>query len=490
MTTDVSQHDPSAGSGTPDEAPLTPRLTLGLLFIILLGELSAVGYILVATVLPNISSHFQVTTQLSWTFTVLSIASGVLVGVTGKLADLRGKRLILAGLISIATVGCVLSAVATTYGVFLAGRALQGCLYLVPAMGFSLIRDVFPKKYVALGASMAFTGAGVVFVFGPFLAGWLASSFGVLSIFWFCALFQVVCLSGVLLTVPESPVRVPGRLDWVGAALLGLGSVAVLYAIGQGPAWGWFSLEFVGLLGIGVACFAAWLAWDSRFSDPLISMELLGSRRFRSTLLLTFLGFAAIGPVGTLFPMLLQTPDNGTYGFGLDAYGVARYSIALGILTMAGGVLVGLGARRWGIRGPLMVGIILLAGSALAFATVPTNSVLMITLMGLYGLGNGLTSASIPNLMMQSVPPGAQGISAATQVVASNLGQAVATQLAFALLGAHLVASTGAYSHSGFAIAFAVAAVAGALAMVAALLMPHGRRRDVLDAQVGSEQVS
>jgi MFS family permease len=359
-------------------------------------------------------------------------------------------------------------------------------------MGFSLVRDVFPKRYVALGASLAFTGSGLVSIFGPFLAGWLEDSFGVLAVFWFAAIFQTVCLAGLLLTVPESPVRVRARLDWVGAALLGLGSVGLVYAIGQGSIWGWTSARFIGLAAAGIAFFVGWLAWDARFSDPLIEIALLRTSRVKSTLLLTFLAFATMGPIGAILPNLLQTPKGvgGNYGFGIDAYGVARYSIAMGLLTALGGFLVGTQARRWGIRGPMIFGVACLGGAAAGLATLPSSPATMITLMGLLGLGTGFTSACIPNLMLQSVPPTAQGISATTQVTASNLGQVVTTQLAFAILTAHVVSgSTYAYSANGYTLAFAIAAGCAVIALIGCALMPHGRRQDVVNSAVGYEAV-
>ena len=63
---------------------------------------------------------------------------------------------------------------------------------------------------------------------GPFLAGYLADNHGVRSVFWF--VFAASALGGLLtlLLVPETPVRVKARIDWLGAVLLagGLGGRA------------------------------------------------------------------------------------------------------------------------------------------------------------------------------------------------------------------------------------------------------------------------
>ena len=50
--------------------------------------------------------------------------------------------------------------------------------------------------------------------------------------------------------VPESPVRVEAKIDWVGAALLSLALASLLLGVSQGNAWGW---ELAGVLGLFAA---------------------------------------------------------------------------------------------------------------------------------------------------------------------------------------------------------------------------------------------
>ena len=48
--------------------------------------------------------------------------------------------------------------------------------------------------------------------------------------------------------VPESPVRRPGRVDWVGAGLLAVGLVLPLLAISNAHQWGWTAGRTIGLI--------------------------------------------------------------------------------------------------------------------------------------------------------------------------------------------------------------------------------------------------
>jgi MFS family permease len=57
-------------------------------------------------------------------------------------------------------------------------------------------------------------------------------------IFWSAAIIAVPTAVAARLLVPESPVRIPGRVDLRGAAVLALGLTPLLYAIARPNAWG------------------------------------------------------------------------------------------------------------------------------------------------------------------------------------------------------------------------------------------------------------
>ena len=67
------------------------------------------------------------------------------------------------------------------------------------------------------------------------------------------------------LFVPESPLRVPGRVNWPGAALMSLGLVAVLLGVSEAPVWRWLSAKTLGAFAVGIVLLASgWTADASR----------------------------------------------------------------------------------------------------------------------------------------------------------------------------------------------------------------------------------
>lgn len=481
------------GGHTPPETKVSGRQYAGLAAVVLISELTAASYLLVATALPGIATKYE-TTQTSWILTIPALAAVVTLCFLGKLADMRGKRLILLAAIALSTVGAILCAVAPTFTVLLVGRVLMGLLNGVPALAYSLVRDVFPKKIVAFATAITFAGVGLGFGLAPLLSGWLVDSFGVSSVFWFMALYQMVCAIALLATVPESPLRLRSRLDWPAALLIGLGGVAVLYSLSQGSTWGWTSLSFIGLFVAGLACFAAWIWWDKRFSDPLMDLTLLRSKPMWTTVVTSFFVFAVFAALPAIVPTMLQTPSaiGGDIGFGLDASNVAYFLGPMGAGLIIGGLTIGAGARRWGIRTPMIIAFVLLVVSTVGLAFRHSSLSEIVVWLVIYGLGMGAAYGGYPNLVLQAAPPESQGISATFVTVVGNLGTGLVTQVTFVVLAAHVIPESGGafFESRGYTIAFLATAAIAVLGLLSTLILPHGRRRDVLDMRAGEEVVA
>ena len=54
--------------------------------------------------------------------------------------------------------------------------------------------------------------------------------------------------------------RTPGRINWIAAVLMSVGMSGVLIAVSEAASWGWGSPKTLGLLAVGLAGCAAWVA--------------------------------------------------------------------------------------------------------------------------------------------------------------------------------------------------------------------------------------
>jgi len=480
----MSVDSPNVQALPVDEQGWSLRLVLSLISFVLVLEVLSMSYLMVSTTIPLISVEFG-TTQGAWMLASVLLVGAVISPVVGKLADTHGKRRLLLACIGLTVIGSVISAVAPNYAIMLAGRVLSGFFIATLFLSYSLIRDVFPARIVPLAVAIATSGMGLITIPLPFFSGWLIDGFGFRSVFWFIGGILIVAAGLIVLTTPESPVRLRSRIDPVGALLLGGGVGGVLVAISFGDSWGWGSVSTLAYLFGGIALLAAWVVSARIVSEPLVDLRLFGQRPVILTAVSAGFCYAITAVVGVILPTMVMTPavpgmDLG-YGFGADAEGFAIYQAPLGAAGVVAGVLVGfLVGRGLKPRLSMIFGMIsfLIGCTLMAFAHATTWSVILIALI--IGMATGTGYASIPNLQIVSVPPQLQASTASMVAVFQSMFAAILPVIAFSIMNSHIaleVEGAVIYDNDAITYAWLVAAVAGALGAAAAILLPRNIRQ-------------
>jgi len=482
---------PSPSPGEKADTGWTPRVLLSLFSMGLLLELLSISYMLISISLPDISAHYR-TTQGAWLLTAFLLLGAVTSPLIGKLADTYGKRKLLMACIAIAALGALVSAVAPSFGVLVVGRALTGmlnpCLFLV----YTLIRDVFPARTVAMSVSIVISGMGLVAVPAPFLAGWLIDTFGFRSLFWFTLICLVVLAPMILFTTDESNLRLRSRLDLVGALLLGTGIAGVLVGVSFAPEWGWTAPSTLAYLGGGTVLFVAWIVSARRIEQPLIDLRLLTNRPVALTTIASGLVYAVSAVFTIVLPYMAMTPaELGLgYGFGVDAEGYAIFQAPLGAATVLGGVLVGRVVGRVGPRVTMIGGLVLMTAATVSTALSHDSRGAVVAFAAIAGLGTGLSYASTPNLLLATVPQSLQATTGALTSVSQNILPAVLPVVAFAVLNSHIATELDGqafYSDTGITIGFMIAAAAAAIAIVTALALPRKAEQSAYLQEVAAD---
>ena len=202
-----------------------PRLVLAVL------ALGCAGYAmlqsLVVPALPTLQHDLDTTpTGVTWIFTAYLLSASVATPIAGRLGDMFGKKrtllVVLAGLGG----GSLIAALATTLPVLIAARTIQGIGGAMFPLAFGIIRDEFPRERVAGGIALISGLLGIGGGLGIVLAGPILDNLNYHWLFWIpCVVIAVTAIATVLF-IPESPIRAPGSVDWLGAALLSSGSFA------------------------------------------------------------------------------------------------------------------------------------------------------------------------------------------------------------------------------------------------------------------------
>ncbi|MEU8796607.1 MFS transporter [Spirillospora sp. NPDC048819] len=441
----------------------------------LLAFLGVMAYSLsmavVTPALPQIQEGLDTTPAgAAWALTAMTLSAAVATPVVGRLGDLYGPRRVLLAVLTVATAGMVVAALATTVPVMLAGRALGGIGSGVFPLAYTIIRDVIPAarraSAVGLMSSMLGLGGAVSWC----LAGPIIDFLGWRWLLWVPVAGLV---PGVVLAwwiVPRAAPREAAKVDWWGAVLFAAWLVAALTALTQGVEWGWTSPGVLGLLAVSLVTAAAWLWAERRVSEPLIDLRQMRARGVWTAHAASLLSGYALMAGGLLFPLLVQLPEDTGYGFGGTATQAAMLQLPASIGMTVAGMTAGLLDRRIGSRMVLLGGA-LMTGLGYAFVAAQHETMWQLYTGGLArGIGLGFAYAAVANLVVAAVPASETGVATGVNTLLRTVGASLGPQISAVILV--MVPGDGGYS-AGFAMSAAVMT----LVVPLALLVPRRRRR-------------
>ena len=449
-----------------------PNLILAVLA--LAGLAYAVLSSAVIPALPTIQHDLHTTeTGVTWLLTGFLLSASVGTAIIGRLGDMYGKERLLLWTLLVLAAGTLLAAVANTLEVVIVARVIQGVAGGIFPLAFSIVRDEFPPRQVAgsigLISSILGIGGGVGLVLGALIVEHLSWHW----LFWLPLIVTVLAAICTWRFIPESPVRSPGHVNWLAAALMTVGISCVLIAISETTVWGWGGTKTIALFAAGVAVCAAWIAVEVHSREPLVDMALMRLRGVWTTNLAAFLLGAGMYASFLIFPQFAQLPKSTGFGFGASVVVSSLYllpaALGMGLLgTMAGRI-----AHRFGSKPALLVGTAITAVSFTWLTVAHRHPYDMLISAALLGIGIGLAFAALGNLIVQAVPPSQTGVATGMNTVMRTLGGALGGQLAATFISDNT--AHGLPTVTGFDDAFVMAAVFLVVCVLAGLLIP-GRR--------------
>ncbi len=471
------------GPATSDvTAGRRPHFQVTFVLLAVAGIAYALVQSLVAPALPDIQHALHTSVNsVSWVLTAYLLSASIATPLIGRLGDMHGKERLLVIVLVVFCIGTAVSAVAGSLTVMLIGRVAQGAAGGIFPLAFGIIRDEFPRERVAGAIGLMSALLGVGGGAGVVLAGPIVDRLSYHFLFWLPLIVLVPATIAVYLVVPESPVRVPGRVNWVGAALMSLGLACVLVAVSESPTWHWLTARTLGLFALGLALLVAWVWSETRSSQPLVDMRMMRIRGVWTTNAVAFLlGFGMYSSF-ILVPELVETPARAGYGFGSSVTGAGLFLLPTTIAMLVFGAQTGRLERRFGSKPPLIAGALLTMTSytMLAFARGSRWEVYLAAT--LLGAGIGLAFAAMVNLIIENVGPAETGIATGMNTVTRTVGGAFGGSATASILASTVGADGYASSH-GFTVAFASCAAALAVGALIGLAIPQRRPADAFAA--------
>ncbi|MBC7632200.1 MFS transporter [Aeromicrobium sp.] len=408
---------------------------------------------------------------VTWVLTAYLLSASVFTPIVGRLGDSLGKqRMLVLSLVALAA-GSLLAALATSIGVLIVARIIQGIGGGVLPLAFGIIRDEFPHHKVGGAVSVVSSLLAVGFGAGIVLAGPIVSGLGYHWLFWLPFIVTLVAAIAAITVVPESPVRTPGRISVLPALLLSGWLVALLLALSEAPKWGWGSPRTIGLLVLAAVLFATWVRVELRASVPLIDMQMMRRPGVWTTNLVALLVGVGMYASFGFIPQFNQTPSSAGYGFGSSVTESGLLMLPSAVATFLTGLVAARIARRVGPKAVVVFGAALGSAGMFMLAFAHDEKWQVAVSNGIVGLGIGLAFACLAGLIVAAVPPEQTGVASGMNANIRTIGGSIGTAVMASIVTAQFLPD-GFPREVGYTAGFIVLGGALLLAAFAGLAIP------------------
>jgi EmrB/QacA subfamily drug resistance transporter len=429
----MNSRDPQPGS-----APGRETLPVNTRYALLLSTLGT-GMVLldqsaINIALPAIRAGLDLEVRgLQWIMSLYILFLSAPLLVCGVLGDRFGRvRFYITGA-SVFGLAGLLCGLAGNLEVLLLARAAQGFgAAMMVAVGLALLNANTPReirgRVIGIWAGLT----SLVIAVGPVAGGLLVDAFSWRLVFFINA---PLALLGVLVgwrKLPESRAdEARTQTDILGVVLMLLGMGALLFALIEGPRFGW-KLSTLVSLAAGLLLLTLFVLRQRTALQPLVPPELFRHRVFVGINLVTMLQWLTISTLFFFLPINLQQMQG--YSATESGLAVLPVSLAIVVLSRISGKL----SDRIGPMWLILAGIVLIGAALALFSGVTVVEDYISDLLPAilcFGAGMGLLVAPLTHVAMNALPDRYSGLASGV----NNTAARMSNMLAVAVFGSLMV---------------------------------------------------
>ncbi|THY22088.1 drug resistance protein [Aureobasidium pullulans] len=292
---------------TTSSQPLASKARTTALVVTLTGAafLNTLTVQAVVIVLPTIGKALNIpVARQQWIVSAYSLSFGCFLLLWGRLADVYGKRLIfILGSLWVAIL-TLINPFATNEIAFDLLRGLQGigAAANVPT-AIALISATFPSGSARNYAfSIYASGAPMGSIMGNLLGGLVAQYGSWRWIFWILSIMAFIVTAAGYFIIPKLPPQpasdVKSSIDWIGAFLVTVGVLVLLFAMAEGNVVGWSRPYIPVLIVLSVLFIVTFVFWQLYLEQrserqPLMKVTMFKRTRVSAAMLAMAVFFSA-----------------------------------------------------------------------------------------------------------------------------------------------------------------------------------------------------
>ncbi|HEY7546260.1 MAG TPA: DHA2 family efflux MFS transporter permease subunit, partial [Blastocatellia bacterium] len=290
---------------------------------------------------PHIAGTLSASTdEATWVLTSYLVSNAIVLPATNWLSSFFGRKQLLITCITIFTLSSALCGAATSLGMLIAARVIQGVGGgVLQPISQAVLLESFPHE--KRGQAMAVYAMGIIVapIIGPTLGGWITDNYSWRWIFYINVPFGILAIMMVQAFVENPPYlrqAVRKNIDYIGLGLMAVGLGTLQLILDKGQQEDWFESSWIiWLTVLSVTAIIAFIIRELRAKEPIVDLRVLRNRNFGvGVLLMTMVGGVLYATIAQL-PLFLQT---------LMGYPALQSGLALsprGIGSMISMIIVG-----------------------------------------------------------------------------------------------------------------------------------------------------
>lgn len=371
--------------------------------------------------------------------------------------------------------GSIVSGVAGSVDVLLAGRIIQGAGagLIIPLLSTLLVRATGGKN---LGSTMAMVGLPVVFapILGPTIGGFIIDQLNWHWIFYINIPIVIAALILIWVMMPTFPAtQKTKRFDWFSFIDLGaMFSLLIVAIINFSEHTNITHASVIWPIVAAIVLLIAYViyAWK-RPKNALVSLSLFKSKNFSGSVVILLMSGITVNGALFLLPLYLQNVR------GLSVVWSGIYLIAQGVGMLLTRTQVGKLTDQFGARWVVIISVAITIASTLPFVWfgASTSKYLVMAMLFFRGIGQG--GLTIPVMSDSFVGLPSDMISQATTAtrMIQNVGSALGTAVLATVISKQMtgVLPTVAHMSNAYHMAFIWSVAFTAVAIIPAWFLSH-----------------